>query len=104
MSPTTPPSFWSKDQFTISTSQAILQPDVVNKAFGSDYMYWTKAMPEDDMKQMLNNSLCFGIYVTTTSSSGYTGKNYCFLPTQHLFVLTMLQTTHHLHKLDLDAL
>jgi hypothetical protein len=67
------PSQWYKDQFLISTSQSLLQPDVINKAFAADYMYWTKAMPEESLKRILSNSLCFGVYALPQSSSEIAG-------------------------------
>jgi hypothetical protein len=67
------PSQWYKDQFLISTSQSLLQPDVINKAFTADYMYWTKAMPEESLKRILSNSLCFGVYAVPQSSSEIAG-------------------------------
>jgi ribosomal protein S18 acetylase RimI-like enzyme len=72
---TTPtPSQWYKDQFLISTSQALLQHEVVNTAFDSDYMYWTKRISDEAMKKMLAHSLCFGVYVLPESSSDIVGK------------------------------
>jgi hypothetical protein len=68
------PSQWYKDQFLISTSQSLLQPDVINKAFASDYMYWTKTMSEDSLKRILSNSLCFGAYALPESSSEIAGQ------------------------------
>jgi hypothetical protein len=65
---------WYKDQFLISTSQDLLQIDVITKAFNADYMYWTKGMPEDRMKKMLSKSLCFGVYILPKSSSDIAGK------------------------------
>ncbi|KAH8600765.1 hypothetical protein B0O99DRAFT_288589 [Bisporella sp. PMI_857] len=59
---TTAPSQWQRGEFTISTSHALLQPDVINEAFGSDYMYWTRTMTEEGMKKMLSHSFCFGVY------------------------------------------
>ncbi|KAI9830650.1 MAG: hypothetical protein M1819_005460 [Sarea resinae] len=68
------PSQWHKDEFFISTSQAFLQLDVINKAFGSEFMYWTKAMPKDALKHMLSHSLCFGVYASPQSSSENAGR------------------------------
>ncbi|KFZ11436.1 hypothetical protein V501_04766 [Pseudogymnoascus sp. VKM F-4519 (FW-2642)] len=65
---------WYKDQFLISTSQDLLQIDVITKAFNADYMYWTKGMPEDRMKKMLSKSLCFGVYILPKSSSDIAGR------------------------------
>jgi len=65
--PTT--SQWYKDQILISTSQALLQHDVINAVFDSDYMYWTKRISDEAMKHMLSHSLCFGVYALPESSS-----------------------------------
>lgn len=75
-------SEWYKDQFFISTSQDLLQVEVINKAFDADYMYWTKGMPKDRMKKMLSKSLCFGVYILPESSSEIAGKqsNVTILP------------------------
>jgi GNAT superfamily N-acetyltransferase len=71
----TPTPFqWYKDQFLISTSQGLLQHEVVNTAFGSDYMYWTKRISSEAMKHMLSNSLCFGVYALPESSSEIAGQ------------------------------
>ncbi|KFY14410.1 hypothetical protein V492_02632 [Pseudogymnoascus sp. VKM F-4246] len=67
-------SEWYKDQFFISTSQDLLQIDVVNKAFNSDYMYWTKGMSDENMKKMLSKSLCFGVYLLPESTSEIAGR------------------------------
>lgn len=85
-------SEWYKDQFFISTSQDLLQVEVINKAFNADYMYWTKGMPEDRMKKMLSKSLCFGVYILPASSSEIAGKwsNVTIIPyLPHTPVLTL---------------
>ncbi|KAE9370710.1 hypothetical protein N431DRAFT_343345 [Stipitochalara longipes BDJ] len=72
---TATPSQWYKDQFLISTSQALLQHEVVNKAFDSDYMYWTKRISDEAMKHMLSHSFCFGVYALPESSSDIAGRD-----------------------------
>lgn len=67
-------SQWYKGQFLISTSQDLLQLDVINKAFDADYTYWVKGMSEDKLKKMLAKSLCFGVYILPESSSEIAGK------------------------------
>ncbi|KFY40016.1 hypothetical protein V494_03709 [Pseudogymnoascus sp. VKM F-4513 (FW-928)] len=67
-------SEWYKDQFFISTSQDLLQIDVINKAFNADYMYWTKGMSDENMKKMLSKSLCFGVYLLPESTSEIAGR------------------------------
>lgn len=66
---------WYKDEFLVSTSQQLLQPEAINAAFGSDLMYWCSEMSKEDMKKMLQNSLCFGLYALPTSSAELAGKH-----------------------------
>ncbi|KAF1965074.1 putative GNAT family N-acetyltransferase [Bimuria novae-zelandiae CBS 107.79] len=53
---------WSKDNYLISTDPALIPIPELNAAFASDMVYWATALPEDVMREMLNNSLCFGVY------------------------------------------
>jgi hypothetical protein len=71
---TTTAAQWYKGQFLISTSQALLQHEVVNGVFDSDYMYWTKRLSDEAMKHMLSHSLCFGVYALPESSSEIAGQ------------------------------
>lgn len=66
---------WYRDSYLISTAPNLIQPAVVNAAFDSDDMYWTKALPEESLKQMLSKSLCFGLYQLPTTSSELAGKD-----------------------------
>ncbi|KAG4442346.1 hypothetical protein IFR05_002197 [Cadophora sp. M221] len=34
----------------------------INDAFSSEHMYWAKPLPEEVMRETLQNSLCFGLY------------------------------------------
>ena len=34
----------------------------VNEAFASSDMYWAKPLPDEVMRETLQNSLCFGLY------------------------------------------
>jgi hypothetical protein len=67
------PSQWYKGQFLISTSQELLQHEVVNDVFDSDYMYWTKRVSDEAIKHILSHSLCFGVYALPESSSAIAG-------------------------------
>jgi hypothetical protein len=86
------PSQWYKDQFLISTSQSLLQPDVINKAFAADYMYWAKAMSEDSLKRILSNSLCFGVYALPESSSEIAGQS--LSPLSSIPKINTIQVVH----------
>jgi hypothetical protein len=56
------PREWTRSNLLISTKPELIQPQAVQAAFDSEFMYWTKPMSEDGLKRMLANSLCFGLY------------------------------------------
>ncbi|KIW26007.1 uncharacterized protein PV07_09137 [Cladophialophora immunda] len=56
---------WARDGFMISTDTALIPIDALNKAFASDDMYWASPLPEPVMRDLLDNSLCFGLYSPT---------------------------------------
>ncbi|KAJ7689836.1 hypothetical protein B0H17DRAFT_882435, partial [Mycena rosella] len=56
------PQEWRKDTFLISTLHTLLQPDVINNMFTSDYMYWTCHLSPTTLQKMLESSLCFSVY------------------------------------------
>ncbi|KAK1634236.1 acetyltransferase [Colletotrichum phormii] len=58
---------WTRDSYLISTDASLISVAQLNAAFASEAVYWTKATPEPFLKEMLQNSLCFGLYDTTTS-------------------------------------
>ncbi|KAL4867952.1 hypothetical protein BDV12DRAFT_209424 [Aspergillus spectabilis] len=66
------PKQWTKtangQSFLISTDRTLLSIPAINAAFGSEYMYWTNAYPEDILKGMVDNSFCLGLYKLTPSS------------------------------------
>ncbi|KAF4467059.1 integral membrane PTH11 [Fusarium albosuccineum] len=53
---------WRRDSYLISTDSSLLPISKLIEVFSSDEFYWAKAMPEAAMKEMLDNSLCFGLY------------------------------------------
>ncbi|KIX97300.1 uncharacterized protein Z520_06752 [Fonsecaea multimorphosa CBS 102226] len=56
---------WTRDGFMISTDTALIPIDTLNKAFASEDMYWASPLPEPVMRDMLDNSICFGLYSPT---------------------------------------
>ncbi|KAJ5818140.1 Acyl-CoA N-acyltransferase [Penicillium riverlandense] len=66
--PAIAPQTWRRtvvdDGFFISTDPTFLSVTAVNEAFGRDFLYWAKPVPEKVMRQMLYGSLCFGAYYT----------------------------------------
>ncbi|RSL97641.1 hypothetical protein CDV31_012919 [Fusarium ambrosium] len=53
---------WRRDSYLISTDASLIPMKRLIEVFNSDDFYWTNALPEDAMKEMLDNSLCFGLY------------------------------------------
>jgi len=73
----TPTRTWTRvvdnKTYTCSTDTALIQLDAINAAFASDIIYWAKPLPRTELYKIVQNSLCFGIYVqddTSLSSSG----------------------------------
>lgn len=70
------PSEWYKDNFFVSTKSSLIDPDAVNEAFHSEFMYWCRAFDDKKLlKTMLDSSLCFGIYQMPTTASEIAGKS-----------------------------
>ncbi|KAF4337438.1 GNAT family n-acetyltransferase, partial [Fusarium beomiforme] len=59
---------WRRDEFLISTDPSLIPVDAVSNVFSSDEFYWAKPLPEDATREMLQNSLCFGLYDTDQDS------------------------------------
>ena len=53
-----------RDHYLISTNPSLLSLPAINTAFGTSEMWWCNALPEDDLRVCLENSLCFGLYDT----------------------------------------
>jgi hypothetical protein len=56
---------WTRDGFLISTDASLIPIAALTQAFESEQLYWAKGLPEDVMREMLSNSLCFGLYSPT---------------------------------------
>ena len=53
---------WRKDDYIISTDSSLVPIPELNAIFASDLVYWADALPEDAMRETIENSLCFGLY------------------------------------------
>ncbi|KAM6527686.1 hypothetical protein FALCPG4_008735 [Fusarium falciforme] len=53
---------WRRGSYLISTDASLIPVGRLIEVFSSDDFYWANALPEDAMKEMLDNSLCFGLY------------------------------------------
>ena len=53
---------WTKDAYLITTDPSLIPITTLNAAFASEDVYWAQPLPEQAMREMLQNSLCFGLY------------------------------------------
>ncbi|KAI5467257.1 gcn5-related n-acetyltransferase [Mariannaea sp. PMI_226] len=53
---------WRRDSYLISTDASLIPVPQLNEIFASDGFYWGKPVPDEVMKEMLDSSLCFGLY------------------------------------------
>jgi ribosomal protein S18 acetylase RimI-like enzyme len=60
---------WIKDTYHISTDPSLIPIPTLNTWFASPDFYWAKPLPEDIMAQTLQNSLCFGLFSTPSTST-----------------------------------
>ncbi|KAJ5888557.1 hypothetical protein N7495_008598 [Penicillium taxi] len=58
------PRTWTRkdSEFFISNDPAYISVKEVNHAFGMDFIYWAKPLPEDVLRQILAGSMSFGVY------------------------------------------
>lgn len=59
-----PTAKWVRGRHFISTDRSLLSLRDINRAFAQDYIYWTSELPEDVLRQVIDDSLCFGLYGT----------------------------------------
>ncbi|KAH8601138.1 hypothetical protein B0O99DRAFT_608086 [Bisporella sp. PMI_857] len=71
----TTPSEWYKENFLVSTAKSLIDVAAVNKAFGTDSLYWAKEMDEEQLKKALDKSLCFGLYELPQSTVTISGQS-----------------------------
>lgn len=53
---------WRKDQFLISTNPALFPISTLIDIFDRKDFYWAKPLPAQEVREMLQNSLSFGLY------------------------------------------
>ncbi|CAI7645267.1 unnamed protein product [Penicillium bialowiezense] len=58
----TAPQRWTRNGFLVSTDKALLSISSINSAFQQDFVYWTNAVSEDTLRQIVDNSFCLGLY------------------------------------------
>lgn len=59
---------WARNQYLISTDASLIPVNELAIILGSDDFYWAKSIPVDYIRQMLDSSLCFGLFDLTSES------------------------------------
>lgn len=65
----TPKTWTLEPNYKISTDKSLFNIPAINAVFAQDWMYWTPSYPDEILRQMVDNSLSFGLYKTTTTPS-----------------------------------
>ncbi|KAH6986206.1 gcn5-related n-acetyltransferase [Ilyonectria sp. MPI-CAGE-AT-0026] len=60
---------WSKDSFFISTDASLIPVPTLNEMFAREDFYWGSSLPDEVMREMLDSSLCFGLYKVGSEQS-----------------------------------
>ena len=63
--PTTKTREWHRDGFLLSTDPSLIDRKALNAAFDEDYMPWATPLSGEELKVMVENSVCFGLYSAT---------------------------------------
>ncbi|KPM34580.1 hypothetical protein AK830_g11988 [Neonectria ditissima] len=58
---------WTKGSHLISTDASLIPVPRLNEMFAAEGFYWGKPLPDAVMREMLDSSLCFGLYEIGTS-------------------------------------
>ncbi|KAL2755512.1 hypothetical protein ACRALDRAFT_2027252 [Sodiomyces alcalophilus JCM 7366] len=53
---------WTRDSYLISTDPSLIPMEQLTAAFDSDEFYWADSLPEQHMRELVDQSLCFGLY------------------------------------------
>lgn len=70
--PTTQVHEWSRDKFLISTDPAMIPLESLNDALGSDHLFWAKRVSDQEIKVLVDSSVCFGVYQVHDNPAGQT--------------------------------
>ena len=62
----------SRDSYQISSDKTLLSIHAINTAFDQPWIYWAKSFPEATLQDIIDSSLCLGLYKTSTDSNDST--------------------------------
>ncbi|KAH8903433.1 hypothetical protein BR93DRAFT_953180 [Coniochaeta sp. PMI_546] len=51
------------EKFLCTTDPNYIQLNALNTALGSDMLWWARAVPEAELRKMVDYSLCIGLYI-----------------------------------------
>ena len=60
-------------RYFCSTDPTYIPLDNLNLALDSDLLWWAKRLPQEELETMVDQSLCFGLYVEKTALPESTG-------------------------------
>ncbi|KAJ4410519.1 hypothetical protein N0V91_002006 [Didymella pomorum] len=55
---------WTRDSYLISTDPSLIPISDLNAVFATDLVYWATPLPENVMRETIDNSLCFVLFDT----------------------------------------
>ncbi|KAJ5321879.1 uncharacterized protein N7506_011009 [Penicillium brevicompactum] len=61
---------WTKSPYSISTDPNLIPVSTLNDWYATEEVYWANPMPEQVLRETLQNSLCFGLYKSNLQSPG----------------------------------
>ncbi|KAF4961830.1 hypothetical protein FSARC_10046 [Fusarium sarcochroum] len=67
---------WRQDSYLVSTDPSLVPIPKIVEVFASDEFYWAKPLPEDAMRAMLDNCLCFALYDTSGTPENQDGNGH----------------------------
>lgn len=59
---------WNKEQYLLSTDASLIPETEFADILDSDDFYWAKTIPVEYIRQMLDSSMCFGLYDLANTS------------------------------------
>ncbi|KAK5096182.1 hypothetical protein LTS08_007788 [Lithohypha guttulata] len=62
---TTKSHSWHRDGFLISTDPSLIDLQAINAAFDTDQLPWAQKLSDEELKVMVQHSVCFGLYAAT---------------------------------------
>lgn len=65
-----PTTAWKKENYEISTDPSLIPFEQLNQLFDSDDFHWGKSLPPEELRTMVQASLCFVLYEITDASHG----------------------------------